>query len=118
MIIESRNWQALEIFTRGGYFTSCYVDYDKPSRLSDAEKEAALKHLQGVVNSHKVCALSFPGWWYDDIKEAFARQPIALLTWEHRKTQLELFLTPRGRRMINDPQLKVVLVKDKGHFHR
>lgn len=63
-------------------------------------------------------ALSFPGWWYDDIKEAFAQQPIALLTWEHRKTQLELFLTPRGRRMINDPQLKVVLVKDKGHFHR
>lgn len=70
------------------------------------------------VNSHKVCALSFPGWWYDDIKEAFAQQLIALLTWEHRKTQLELFLTPRGRRMINDPQLKVVLVKDKGHFHR
>ncbi|WP_288510749.1 hypothetical protein [uncultured Prevotellamassilia sp.] len=65
-----------------------------------------------------VCALSFAGWWYDDIKQAFANQPIALLTWEHRKNQFELFFSARGKRMIEDPQLQVILVKDKGHYHR
>lgn len=118
LIIESRNWQELGTFTRDGYFTSCYVDYDKPSRLSKGEIQQAIKQLQKVVTSGNVCALSFAGWWYDDIKQAFANQPIALQTWEHRKNQFELFFSARGKRMIEDPQLQVILVKDKGHYHR
>ena len=118
LIIESRNWQGLGTFTRDGYFTSCYVDYDKPSRLSKGEIQLAIKQLQKVVTSGNACALSFAGWWYDDIKQAFANQRIALLTWEHRKNQFELFFSARGKRMIEDPQLQVILVKDKGHYHR
>ena len=31
LIIESPDWQTLELFTRNGYYTSCYVPFDKPS---------------------------------------------------------------------------------------
>ena len=61
--------------------------------------------------------MSFPGPWYSTLKEELDR-PIDLLTWRHRTTQLEFFLLPMGRKMVNDPQLKVILVKDKGKYHR
>ena len=75
------------------------------------------KPLTEVADSHATRALSFPGWWYSTIRKHLNR-PIDLLTWKHRTTQFELFLTPSGQRMVNDPQLKVILIKDKGKFHR
>ncbi len=70
-----------------------------------------------VVVTGSVCALSFPGYWYETIKSYLSRS-MDLLTWEHRKSQLQLLLSATGRRMLHDPQLKVILVKDKGIFHR
>ena len=98
LIIEGKNWKALEAFTQDGYYTSYYVTYDEP------DKEV-------------VSALSFPGYWYTEIKEGLNRS-IDLLTWKHRSSQLQFLLSSVGREMLADPQLKVVLVKEKGRFHR
>lgn len=117
LIIESPSWESLEIFTREGYYTSCYVTYKEPCSLNDEEVSHCLKELRRIADGGSVSALSFPGCWYETIKENLAR-PIDLLTWEHRKSQLELLLSSSGRRMLSDPQLKVILVKDKGRYHR
>lgn len=117
LIIESPDWQTLELFTRNGYYTSCYVPFDKPSRLSNNEIYDCLHRLRMVADSGCVRALSFPGWWYAVIRQHLNRN-IDLLTWKHRTTQFEFFLTAEGHRMLRDPQLKVILVKDKGNFHR
>ena len=117
LVIESPSWQSLDIFTRNGYYTSMYVPYPKPSQLDEEEVDQCIEQLQEIVDQKTVRALSFPGWWYDDIKEKLDR-PIDLLTWEHRTTQFQLLLSPDGREMLDDSQLKVILVKDKGHYHR
>ena len=75
------------------------------------------KHLQEIADKKVVSALSFPGCWYTEIKESLNRS-IDLLTWEHRSSQLQLLLSSVGREMLFDPQLKVILVKDKGKYHR
>lgn len=117
LIIESSNWEALRLFTENGYYTSYYVAFDKPNDLSDRELDACIAELQKIVDGGAVRALSFPGWWYSVIKEELNR-PIDLLTWRYRTTQLALLASHKGRQMLKDPQLKVILIKDKGDYHR
>lgn len=117
LIIESPSWKSLESFTREGYYTSYYVTYEKPCTLSDEAITNCIGKLQHIAEGGAVCALSFPGYWYETIKVRLGCD-IDLLTWEHRKSQLQLLLSDTGRRMLHDPQLKVILVKDKGAFHR
>lgn len=117
LIVESAAWEDLELFTQNGYYTSFYVFYAKPSELSRRELEDCVASLQQIADSRCVCALSFPGHWYRTIKRRLNR-PIDLLTWKHRCTQLEILLTPEGRCMLDDEQLKVILVKDRGRYHR
>lgn len=117
VIVESPNWKSLKHLTDNGFYTSCYVTYEKPSHLEDEEIDRCIEELQQIVDEGAVCALSFPGYWYGPIKEQLDR-PIDLLTWEHRKTQLQLLLSPKGQDMLSDPQLKAILVKDKGKYHR
>lgn len=117
LIVESSDWRSLAAFKRRGYYTSYYISYPDPSSLSDRELDRAIRHIQLVADSRCVSALSFPGWWYTTLKRRLNR-PIDLLTWEHRKRRIVLLMLPRGRRMLADPQLKVILVKDKGRYHR
>ena len=117
LIIEGQSWKALEVFTQSGYYTSFYVPYDDPDDLSKKELKCFIKGLQEIADKKVVSALSFPGCWYTEIKESLNRA-IDLLTWEHRSSQLQLLLSSVGREMLFDPQLKVILVKDKGKYHR
>lgn len=116
-IVETRNLQALSTFTAAGYYTSCYVDFPHPSTLSAAATDTCIAHLQRVADSGKARALSFPGWWYAPIRQKLHR-PIDLLTWKHRTTPFGMYATPEGLAMLFDPQLKVILVKSKGKYHR
>lgn len=117
LIIESSCWEELDTFTRSGYYTSFYVVYDNPCCMEREEIEECIRQLQEITDKQAVCALSFPSEWYSTIKENLDR-PIDLLTWQHRRTQLELILSSSGKKMLFDPQLKVILVKDKGKHHR
>ena len=117
LIVEGPSSDALSLFTEDQYYTSYYVPYDKPSRLSEEEIQKCMAHLQTIADSRKVRALSFPGWWYGTIKKHL-QSDIGLLTWKHRTTEFELRALPTNWKMLKDPQLKVILVKAKGHFHR
>lgn len=117
MIVESPCWQALEHFTKHRYYTSFYVDCEPPSQLEPHEVDTCIGRLRRLADKGVVRALSFPGWWYSTLKRKLGRS-IDLLTWKHRSTQLELLFLPIGRRMLADSQLKVILVKDKGKYHR
>lgn len=117
LIIEGGDYNALETFTDEGYYTSYYVPFDKPWKLSKEEKELCIDKLQEVADSKKTCALSFPGWWYVPIKKYLHRN-IDLLTWKHRSTQMSFLLSPLHDKMLNDKQLKVILIKSKGKYHR
>ena len=64
-----------------------------------------------------MCALSFPGWWYDEIHRHL-HESIDLLTWKHRTTEAGLRLWPANLPLLKDPQVKVILIKSKGRFHR
>lgn len=47
------------------------------------------------------------------------KDTIDSLVWEHRTTQLEFFLTPGGSEdILEDPQVKAILIKDKGSYLR
>ncbi len=117
LIVESRCWQALEQFTKAGYYTSLYIEWENPSQLDDEKIDSYMVKLRKAVDHKIVKALSFPGWWYSTIKEKLNRS-IDLLTWKHRTTQFQLLLSPIGHKMLDDPDLKVILVKDKGQYHR
>ena len=38
LIVESRNWKALRLFTEQGYYTSCYLDIPRLDEMSDDER--------------------------------------------------------------------------------
>lgn len=117
LIIESPSWKSLKLFTDNGFYTSMYVAFPDPSQLDEAELDSCIHQLQQIADTRSVKALSFPYWWYPEIKEELDRT-IDLLTWKHRTTQFVFLLSHEGKEMLEDPQLKVVLVKDKGDFHR
>lgn len=117
LIVESKDYISLGLLKENGYYVSYYVPYDKPGRLDDNEYKAAILELQKVVDSGKVSAISFPGWWYESIKSDLNRN-IDLLTWEHRKIRAELFFYPYCRDMLKDKRVKVILIKDKGKYHK
>lgn len=118
LIVEGNNTDALGYLTHEGhYFTSFYVHYPNPSRLSDAEIKSVISHLCRVVDSGNVCALSFPICWYDVIHSQLDRS-IPMLTWDNHILQWTFLLLPWKRALINDPQIKVILLKRKGSFHR
>ena len=117
LIVESRDATALSHLTAAGYYTSYYVDFDKPSHLSRKEIDCCIRQLQSIAKSGKVRALSFPGWWYDEIHQQLG-VPIDLLTWKHRSTEAEMRLWPGNFALLRDPQVKVILIKSKGKYHR
>lgn len=118
LIIESDNAEALGLFKQRGYYTSYYVRYDNPSQLTPAELATALNQLRKVVDSGQVSALSFPIHWYATLHEQLHRPEIDLLTWDHHTRQWTFLLLPWKRALLNDPQVKVILLKKKGAHHR
>lgn len=117
IIVESPSWKNLKLFTDNGFYSSMYVSFPNPSQLTDAEEDSCIQQLQAIADSHSVKAISFPYWWYQTLKEKLHRS-IDLLTWKHRTTHFMFLLSNEGKKMLKDNQLKVILVKDKGSFHR
>ncbi len=117
LIVESPQWRLLENFTREGFYTSMYVPFEKPGKLSGRERRECLDSLRRVAGSGCVRAISFPYWWYPVLKGKLGGS-VDMLTWKHRSSHFLFMLSGEGKRMLKDKQLKVVLVKDKGDFHR
>jgi len=118
LIIESDNSEALSHFKcDGGYFTSYYLRAPRPTSLSSAEIEKTIKNLQSIVDSKTVSALSFPHYWYDEIRTHLNRN-ISLLTWDHHTSEFIFHFSFWKRQMLCDSQVKIILIKSKENYHR
>ena len=116
LIVESRDWKALRLFTEQGYYTSCYLDIPRLDEMSDDERTQRLDSVQRVARSGAVSAVSFPASYYVFLRDLDF--PIDMLTWEHRRWAWQLPFFSRSRAILKDNRVKVVLVKEKGHHHQ
>lgn len=116
LIVESRDWKALRHFTREGYYTSCYLDIPDFDEMDDRERAARLDSVQQIARSGAVEAISFPASYYGFLRNLDF--PIDMLTWEHRRWAWQLPFFSRSRAILKDGRVKVVLVKEKGHYHQ
>ncbi|MBR3676615.1 MAG: sulfatase-like hydrolase/transferase [Alphaproteobacteria bacterium] len=116
--VESHNYNALEYFTQKGWRTSYYVPYYNFEEMSAEQIADAKKLTEDVSFSGKVLAISFAGEYYPFIKSLKLNEQISLLTWfSHYKLE-DFKKLEEYPIMMNDKQLKVILIKDTGKHHR
>ena len=115
-IIESSNFEMLKYYKDNGYYTSYYVPYLDLKNMSFDEIEKEKVKIKNIILTGNVSAISFPGYMYEFIKSINTN--IDLLTWEDGKKWQELYRKKINVEMLNDSQLKVILVKEKGKYHR
>lgn len=117
LIIESSCEEALQIFTsKGGYYTSYYIPVgEDPSIFNEMEIRNLISKLQQMIDAKKIKAISFPIEWYD-IMHTHINRDIDLLTWSHKTSQWTFMLIPKYRRILNDTQVKVILVNRRSFY--
>ena len=116
--IESQNHNALEYFTKNGWKTSYYLpDYNFVT-MPQEEFEKVQKLTEDISFSGKVSAISFAGQDYFFIKQFKLNKQISLLTWFDGYTFSELKRRNDYSQLLEDPQLKVILIKETGKYHR
>lgn len=113
-IVESPNYEQLGIFKQAGFFTSYYVPYYSKKDL-DSKAPQIREHIQSVIDSDNINAISFAYYLYDFIKaQKFMKngEDLPLLTWNEgsdlrNNMQIQAF---------SDPQAKVILAGVKGNY--
>lgn len=104
LIIEGSDPEALRIFREAGFYTAFYV------RLNEN------RNLDALIKEGAIDALSFGARDY----EVICRQVTLStdwLVWEHHNHKEMLSVLPRGRKILHDTRVKIILVKDKGRYH-
>lgn len=69
LVTESGNIDALDSLDDAGYYTAYYVSNVKPEKLTDKEDAELYANIETALSRHVADALSFPVWWYDEMKE-------------------------------------------------
>ena len=111
-IIESHNFNDLKIFYDAGFYTSFYVTVKQ-----DLDQVAFREEVQNAVNSGWVNAVSFPVVYYELVKSTGVSAD--LLTWQTGEDRWWNFLSETDlRKTVDDPQVKVILVKMRTPFDR
>lgn len=116
--VESKDYDALDYFTQNGWRTSYYVPYYDFEKMSAAEIEDAKKQIEKISFSGKVKAISFAWKYYYFIKKLKLNKEISLLTWFSQDSLASLKKREDYSVLMKDPQLKVILVKELGRYHR
>ena len=116
--LESGNWQALKVFHDDGYRTSYYLPYYKLDEMSVEDIAKAKKLTLNIASSGNVDAVSFYGGYYDFINSIALPPRTALLSWLDGYCWGEVMLRKKFVDIRNDDRIKVILVKDKGKYHR
>jgi hypothetical protein len=111
-IVENHDFKDLKFFHDAGFYTSFYVTVKK-----DLDNEKFRAEVQEAVASGFIDAVSFPVDYYELVKSACVNAD--LLTWQTREERWWTFLAePKLRVIVEDPQVKVILVKMKTPFDR
>ena len=106
MIIESSLPQYLQSFCDSNFYTSFYVPFFNPYIISKKELAIQLDRIENTLKKYNVSALSGYYFQYPVLKNYFPRYPI--LTWTDND-RLSLVTNSFNRRLLNDPNIKVVL---------
>lgn len=104
LILEGSDTYALSLFHDHGFYTAYYVRMEEGRNLND------------ILKSGAVDALSFHASDYNRIASTVTESS-DWLVWEHRHSREVLPFLPRGRKLLHDTRVKIILVKDKGHHH-
>ena len=115
-IIESNNFEVLQFYKEKGYYTSYYVPYLDLENMTSEELEEWRLKIKNITLTNNVSAISFPGHMYSFIKSIDV--DIDLLTWEAGEKWQMLYYRKITREMLKDEELKVILVKEYGKYHR
>lgn len=117
--LESSNWESLDIFKQDGYRTSYYFPYYKFENMTEQEINDVKRKTIMIANSGNVEAISFAGkHYYDFISSMNLPDNIVLLTWLENSRWYNVLLNSKQNKIVKDNRVKVILVKDIGHYHR
>lgn len=106
ILVESPSLQNLSSFCEQGFFTSYYVPFFNPYRISDNVISSWVDSIRNGLEKYKVSALSGYYFQYPVLKNYFPMYPI--LTWADNPG-LSLVANAFEIRLFNDPHVKIVL---------
>lgn len=116
VIVESHNYNALKHFRERGFYTSFYCPVDEKYLTTEEGRNLFVSLVSKVVDSGSVDAVSFPIAYYPLIKSANIKAD--LLTWDENKKWFAFYFYPDLQKVLADPQVKVILVKDPAKINR
>lgn len=116
--IESPNWKALKVFKEDGWHTSYYFPYYDFNAMTEQEIQSVKHETLRAVFSGNVEAVSFSVFYYNFIKGLSLPDGIALLTWAEFKNYKSFLRLAECKTLLEDEQVKVILVADWGKHSR
>ena len=121
-IVESHNYQNLDIFHKDVFYTSYYCPVDNQRYLiTDENFEEYKNQLIKAVNSGNISAVSFPANYYYLVKKTGV--DVDLLTWHSgmnfSKHDLRFFIRDKFiKALMDDEKVKVILAPRISAFDR
>lgn len=86
------------------------LDEDKISKIQE--------QIKLIVESGNINAISFYGKYYDFISSLDIPEDIVFLSWFNDYYWNNLLMNSDFNKIVKDNRVKVILIKDIGHYHR
>ncbi len=106
LIIESSSPQYLQPFCDSNFFTSYYIPFFNPYRMSKKDLLKQLDHIDKMIHAYPVSALSGYYFQYPALKNYFPNHPI--LTWTDN-AGLSPVANLFNNKLLQDAGIKVIL---------
>lgn len=111
IIIESNNYTKLKTFKDHGFYTSYYIPVDESFLKSKSGNVIFKRRVNDAILSGNIDAVSFPIEYYNTIKSLNFHGD--LLTWASSTRYYMFYIKNNLKTVLNDQQVKVILVKDR-----
>lgn len=76
------------------------------------------EQIKLIVESGNINAISFYGKYYDFISSLDIPEDIVFLSWFNDYYWNNLLMNSDFNKIVKDNRVKVILIKDIGHYHR
>ncbi|MBP2631054.1 MAG: opgE [Firmicutes bacterium] len=116
VIVESHDYNALGYFKNKGFYTSFYCPVDDKYLNTEEGKTLFTSLVLKAVDSGNVNAVSFPVGYYSLVKSTNIK--VDFLTWNENEKWFKFYFNPELQKVLNDQQVKVILVKDSAKVNR
>lgn len=116
--VESNNWKDLDVFKEKGWKTSYYFPYYDFSKLTSNEIADIKVKTKDISYSDNVSAISFAQEYYGIVTEMDLNPSIDFLTWFNGVERRDFEVKEQYLPIIRNPRVKVILVRELGHYTR